>query len=58
MLTTALAVSILVEVANVLLVIQDNQVKIDLLLSISKESSLDSIHMRLCLTNLFSAWRL
>lgn len=35
MLTTALAVSILVEVANVLLVIQDNQVKIDLLLSIS-----------------------
>ena len=39
MLTTALAVSILVEIANVILVIQDNQVKIDLLLSISKESS-------------------
>ena len=39
MLTTALFVSILVEIANVLLVIQDNQVKIDLLLSISKESS-------------------
>ena len=58
MLTTALAVSILVEVANVLLVIQDNQVKIDLLLSISRESSIDSNHMRLCLTNLFSAWRL
>ena len=47
MLTTALAVSILVEVANVLLVIQDNQVKIDLLLSISRESSIDSNHMNL-----------
>lgn len=37
MLTTALLVSILVEIANVLLVIQDNQIKINLLLSISKE---------------------
>ena len=58
MLTTALAVSILVEVANVILVIQDNQVKIDLLLPISKEPSIDNEHMGLCLTNLFSAWRL
>ena len=58
MLTTALLVSILVEVANVLLIIQDNQVKIDLLLPISKEPSIDNEHMGLYLTNLFSAWRL
>ena len=45
MLTTALLVSILVEVANVLLIIQDNQVKIDLLLPISKEPSIDNEHM-------------
>lgn len=58
MLTTALFVSILVEIANVLLVIQDNQVKIDLLLSISKESSNVIEHKASCPTYLFSAWRL
>ena len=45
MLTTALLVSILVEIANVLLVIQDNQVKVDLLLSISRESSIVTEHI-------------
>ena len=59
MLTTALLVSILVEIANVLLVIQDNQIKINLLLSISRESSIVTEHtVSSYLTHLFSAWRL
>ena len=58
MLTTALLVSILVEIANVLLVIQDNQVKVDLLLSISRESSIVTEHIIVSYTDLFSAWRL
>lgn len=60
MLTTALLVSILVEIANVLLVIQDNQVKIDLLLSISRETSIVTEHTAFIVPDiyLFSAWRL